>query len=206
MKKINLSPRAKKTLIATGSALVCVGAVALIVTFSSGAAPAAVQPEPASSAATSVDMVVGDISAAPAVGGQSDPGAFVPSNGASQTTELTEISKPTSAPPPPVVEGAASTASNGTVTPPTNSALTDHTKKPTYTSRPTVTASSTPSKPASSKAPTTSSTTPKNGDVKNGKTYVDGWGWVDGTGAGGQGTVVGGDIDWGTGSQVGIMN
>lgn len=211
MKKFNMTPRVKKTLIATGSALVCVGAVALIVTMNSGAAPTMVQPESSSSAVTSVDVSVGDINTVSAVGGQSDPGAFNPSSGASQTSQLTNISKPTSVPPPPVVEGAASTASDGTVTPPTNSALTDHTKKPTYTSKPTVTvdsapskASSAPSKSTSSKAPTSSkpsaSAAPSGG--KPGQKYVPGFGWQ--YPGSGEGTVVSGMHE--DGVKVGIMD
>jgi|GEM_PF-1376190 len=186
MKKINLSPRAKKILIATGSALVCVCAVALIVTMNSGAAPAAVQPELASSTTTSVDVSVGDIDVVSAVGGQSDAGAFVPSSGASQSAQLTTISKPSSAPPKPVVEGDASTASNGTKTQPTNSALTNKSTKPSYTSKPTA-----------SKKP--SSSTPSGG--KPGQKYVPGFGWQ--YPGSGEGTVV--SMHEG-GSQVGIMD
>ena len=78
---------------------------------------------------------------------------FVPSSGASQSVQLTKIEKPTSTPPKSVVQGDASTASNGTKTQPTNSALTDKNNKPSYTSKPTVPATSqptkNPSKPAS---------------------------------------------------------
>ena len=191
MKKLNITPRAKKTLIATGSALVCVGVVALIVTFNSGATSTPVQPEPASST-TSVDVSVGDISAASAVGGQSDAGAFIPSSGASQATELTEISKPSSTPPKPIVERDASTASNGTKTQPTNSALTNKNTKPSYTSNPTAPTSKPSSKPSSS--------TPSGG--KPGQIYVPGFGWQYPTG--GKGTTVAGDGD--INKQVGIMD
>ncbi len=192
MNKLNMTPRAKKTLIATGSALVCVCAVALIVTMNSGAAPAAVQPELASSTTTSVDVSVGDIDVVSAVGGQSDAGAFVPSSGASRSAQLTTISKPTSAPPKPVVEGDASTASNGTKTQPTNSALTNKNTKPSYTSKPTAPATKPSSKPSSSK--------PTGGAPGQIYDPVFGWHYP----SGGKGTVVSGMQE--DGVKVGIMD
>jgi len=193
MKKINLSSKAKKSIIITGSALFCVAVAAIALTLSTGGVSATEPSSIAASRSSSTSLVV---SIAPIIGDNSENDSqtpvFVPSSGASQSTQLTKIEKPTSAPPAPVVEGNTSTASNDKVTPPTNPALTDKSKKPSYTSKPTAT-----SKPA------TSNNT-KNGTVKDGKTYVDGFGWVDGTGAGGQGTTVEGD--WGGGSQVGIMD
>lgn len=182
MEKINLSTKAKKSLIAVGSGLICVGAVALIVTFSTGAKA----PDPvvaaSSSMVTSINVEVGDIQANS--DNNSQDTAFVPSSGVSQTTQLTKIEKPTSTPPKPAIQGDASTASNGTKTQPTNSALTNKNQKPSYTSKPTTSQSS--SKPSN------------NNQGQADPVFGNKWG------TGGQMTQVGGD--WGGGSQIGIMD
>jgi hypothetical protein len=49
-----------------------------------------------------------------------------------------------------------------------------------------------------------SSNNPKNGDKKDGKIYIDGFGWIDDEGGGGSGTEVDGDGD--INKQVGIMD
>lgn len=157
-----------------GTALVSIGAVALILINTTGAAGQAT--EPVSSAPTSTEVVsVPEIKVA-SQESSSEASAFVPSSGASAAASLTTISKPTSAPPKP--------------TPPASSALTDKTKKPSYSSKPVVSKKTT--------------TTPKNGEVRNGKTYVDGFGWIDGTPQSGETTVVSGMHEGG--EQVGIMD
>ena len=185
MKKINLSKRGKRSLIAVGSALVCVTVVTLVATLTMGA-KAPEQPVTAlsSSATTSTEVSVGDI--AVDSGSNSNDAAFVPSSGVNETTQLTKIEKPSSTPPKPVVKDDASTASNGKKTQPTNSALTNKNQKPTYTSKPTVTTS----KPSTSK-PTTN----------NGGTDPVFGNW---TSPSGKGTVVSGMHEGG--SQVGIMD
>ena len=70
-------------------------------------------------------------------------------------------------------------------TPPAGSALTNKAKKPSYSSKPTA------------QKPSSKATAPK------GKSYMPGFGYVDGNG-GGQMTKV--DGDWGGGSQIGDMS
>jgi hypothetical protein len=193
MKKINLSSKAKKSIIITGSALVCV-AVAAIALNMGGGVTAATEPQSTASSSSSTSAV---ISVSPIVPQASEAegqveSTFTPSSGSSKATELTKIEKPTSAPPAPVVEGDASTASDGKVTPPTNPALTDKSKKPSYTKKPTAKSKSTTSTPSNSKA----------SGGKPGQVYDPVFGWQYPTG--GKGTTVEGD--WGGGSQVGIMD
>jgi hypothetical protein len=180
MKKINLTSKAKKSIIITGSALVCVAVVAIALHM--GGVTAAAEPQSIASSSPSTSAV---ISVPPIIPQDSEAesqveSTFTPSSGSSKATELTKIEKPTSAPPAP-------SAASGTN-------LTDKTKKPSYTSKPTA------------KSKSTTSAKPKNGTVKDGKTYVDGFGWVDGTGAGGQGTTVGKPGDELTGNKVGVMD
>jgi len=159
-----------------GTALISIGAVALILINTTGAAGQAT--EPVSSAPTSTEVVsVPEIKVVSQESKSGSASAFVPSSGASAAASLTTISKPISTPSKP--------------TPPASSALTDKTKKPSYSSKPI----------ASKKA----TTTPKNGEVRNGKTWIDGFGWVEGTGiGGGEVTVVSGMHEGG--EQVGIMD
>ena len=147
-------------------------------------------------------------------------------------TELTSIpsSKP-SAPPPPVIEGAGGVDSNGNPIKATNPALLDKDNPPSYTSQPVIdggskpSSSSKPTRPGSSSSkpsgnssskpasnnnskPSSSSSKPKAsepnpGDIKDGKTYMPGFGWVEGTG-GAEGEVMKG-MQPGTGEQIGIM-
>ncbi|WP_457945445.1 DUF6550 family protein [Caproiciproducens sp. LBM24188] len=138
MKKIDISQKAKKRLIIAGSAVFCIGVAVAALTLTAGTPSKAVTTGPVSSSSTgsfvlSVDPIDEDSKAE----SESQAPAFNPVSGASQTTELTKIEKPTSAPPAPVIEGDSSKTSDGKETEPTNSALTDKTKKPTYTSKPT---------------------------------------------------------------------
>jgi hypothetical protein len=191
MKKLNITPKAKKVILFSAIAVVGIGAVTLISTVK---ATSATEPASTSSAGLVLDNTSSELSIPPiqpSSSAASKAPVFVPSSGASQSAQLTTISKPTSAPPKPVVEGDASTASNGKMTPPTNSALTDKNHKPSYTSKPTA-----PTKPSSKP----SSSTPSGG--KPGQIYVPGFGWQYPTG--GKGTVVSGMHEGG--SQVGIMD
>jgi len=192
MKKVNITPKAKKSLIITGAAVICIGITAFALSTYAGAQAADPQSEASSSASpTSLTISIAPIEDTSETGSQTP--TFVPSSGASQSAQLTTISKPTSAPPKPVVEGDASTTSNGTKTQPTNSALTNKNKKPSYTSKPTAPATKPSSKPSSSSKPS---------GGKPGQIYVPGFGWQYPTG--GKGTVVSGMHEGG--SQVGIMD
>ncbi len=191
---MTLSSKAKKSLLAVGSGVICIGTVLLIVSFSTAAtAPDANQTNSTDSTVTSVTIDVEEIQTASSVSTEEGNKVFDPSSGASQTTNLTKIEKAPSAPQKPVVKGDASTASNGKTAPPTNSALTDKTKKPTYTSKPTAMTS----KPSSS--------TPSGG--KPGQKYVPGFGWITAGNTPGEVTDAPNVGDgWGEGSQVGIMD
>jgi len=189
MKKINLSSKAKKSIIITGSAMVCV-AIAAIALHMGGGVAAAAEPQSIASSSLSTSAVV---SVAPITGDSEiesqASSTFTPSSGASKSTELTKIEKPTSAPPAPIVKGDASTTSNGKVTPPTNPALTDKSKKPSYSSKPTATS---PSKSANN--------TPTGG--KPGQVYDPVFGWQYPTG--GKGTTASDMYE--DGVKVGIMD
>lgn len=202
MKKINLNAISKRKLIAGGSVLVGITLVITGLAFNTAAkVPESNSVESSSSVApTSTEVFVDDIKAIDSTSSTEE--IFTPSSGVSQSSELTQIKKPTSNPPKPVVQGDASTASNGKKTQPTNSALTNKNQKPSYASKPTATTS----KPSTGGKTTSSpsSSTPKAGDSHDGKSYVPGFGWVDGTGAGGQGTVVSGMKE--DGNKVGIMD
>ena len=178
MKKFD--SKIKRYLTVGGTALICVGAAALVLTFGTGAG-AANQATVSSVESTSTEVSVPEIIV---ISQESSSGAsaFVPSSGASAAASLTTILKPTSAPPEP--------------TPPASSTLTDKNKKPSYSSKPTVAKKTTPAK---------ASGTPKNGEVRNGKTWIDGFGWVEGTGKGGGTTTVVSGMHEG-GEQVGIMD
>jgi len=174
MKKINFSSKAKKSLIITGSALICVGAIAAALSMNGGVAAAEAQPAAASSSpSTSVAVSVAPI----IVEDESQASStFVPSSGASQSTELTIISKPTSAPPTPSVASGTN--------------ITNKSSKPSYSSKPAA--------KSNSKA-----ATKKTSSAPKGKSYMPGFGFVDGTG-GGKGTTVDGDGD--INKQVGTMD
>lgn len=133
MKK--LDTRLKRYLTIGGSTLICVGAVALILTNGAGAA-AGQAAEPLSSAPTSTEVSVPEIKVI-SQESSSEASAFVPSSGASAAASLTTISKPTSAPPEP--------------TPPASAALTDKNKKPSYSSKPVVSKKSASRKPSGGK-------------------------------------------------------
>ena len=172
-----MSPKTRRYLTLAVTAFVSVGAAALIIMNRVGVeAGQAAQNASSTQVSSEEEVSVPPIIVASQESKSGSASAFVPSSGASAAAPLTTISKPTSAPPNPTL--------------PASSVLKDKNKKPNYSS-----------KPVASKKTTA---TPKNGEVRNGKTYVDGFGWVDGTPQSGETTVVKGD--WGEGSEVGIMD
>lgn len=175
-----------------------------------------------STTSSSVSLTIGEINSAGVAGGATGSAAAASGVAGAEdknTTALTSIApKSSSMPPAPVIDGAGSETSSG-YTKATNPALTNPDKQPSYKETPVIdngkkttsssssgsksnsssSSKSSSSKPSSNKS---SSSTPKAGDTKDGKTYMPGFGWVDGTG-GGEGTVASGD--WGGGEQIGIM-
>lgn len=194
MKKLNLSPKTKKIMAAAGSALVCVGVLALVLTYSTGASQNPAEQDTSSDTSTAVSMMITGIESQATINDASDGAAFVPSSGASQSAPLTTPSKPTSMPPKPTVEGDSKDGKQ-----PTNSTLTDKNKKPTYTTPPkATTSSSSKSKSSSSKSAGGSSTSINH----DGEFYDPVFGWTKATG--GKGTVVDGPGD--INKQVGTMD
>lgn len=125
MKKIPY--KAKKVAMFSGLALICIGALSLVLVH----ADAGEEPESTSSE-SSAEIVLGtpnEISVPPINAKSGTSSAFVPSSGAKASEPLTTVSKPMSTPPKP--------------TPPASSTLTDKSKKPTYSSKPTASKSST---------------------------------------------------------------
>jgi len=203
-------------------------AIAAVVVFAGVATTFAVQAggkddvlTPAeSTTSSSVSLTIGEINSAGVAGGTagstSGGGSGAAGAGDKNTTELTSIApKSSSMPPAPVIDGAGSETSSG-YTKATNPALTNPDKQPSYKETPVIDngkkttssssssskgSSNNSSKPSSSKP---SSSTPKAGDTKDGKSYVPGFGWVDGTGAGAEGEIMEG-MQPGTGSQIGVM-
>lgn len=192
---MKLSIRAKNGLLITGTALVCVGAIIAVLNMSSSAAATEPVSAASSSPSTSAEISVPPIEIQTVVVESGTSSVFVPESGASQTTELTEIQKPTSAPPAPSV--------------PSGTDLTDKSKKPSYTSSASSSAPANSTKQKTSSS-TKSSGTPKMGDKRtsNGQkqVYIDGFGWVEDGGGGGKGTTVGNPGDELTGNKVGIMD
>ena len=206
MKKINLSHKAKKGLIVSGTAVISIGIITVIALTMTGGTPADTAPE--SSEVSSEPIIsIAPIEEDSSTKTQSTAPTFNPENGESRTTELTQIEKPTSQPPAPKIEGDSSKTSDGKETPPTNPALTDKKHKPSYT-KPPVAPGSKPkpaTKPAEKKPSKPANNTPKNGEVRNGKMYDPDFGWVEIGGANEQ-TVVGNPGDELTGNKVGIMD
>lgn len=198
MKKLNLSPKAKKIMAAAGSALVCVGVLALVLTYSTGASQNPAEQDTSSDTSTAVSVTITGIESQAPINDASDGAAFVPSSGASQSTALTTPSKPTTTPPKPTVDGDSKNGQQ-----PTNPALTDKTKQPTYTTKPKATTSSS-TKSSSSKSPSSKSSGGSSSSSSNhaGQIYVPGFGWQ--TPGSGKGTVVDGTGD--INKQVGTMD
>lgn len=201
----------KKYVIAIAAVVVFAGVATAFAVQAGSKEDALIQAESATS--SSVSLTIGDINSAGVAGGATGSTASGSPSNDKNTTALTSIvPKSSSMPSAPTVDGAGRETSSG-YTKATNPALTDPSKQPSYKETPVIdngkkssssskssSSKSSTSKPSSSKS---SPSTPKAGDVKDGKTYMPGFGWVEGTGAGGQGEVVSGD--WGGGEQVGIM-
>ena len=200
MKKINLSHKAKKGLIVSGTAVISIGIITVIALTMTGGTPADTAPE--SSEVSSEPIIsIAPIEEDSSTKTQSTAPTFNPENGESRTTELTQIEKPTSQPPAPKIEGDSSKTSDGKETPPTNPALTDKKHKPSYTKPPVAPGSK--SKPSTNKP--TKPKENKHSGGKQGQVYVEGFGWIDDIGEGEQ-TVVGNPGDELTGNKVGIMD
>ncbi|HEX3029028.1 MAG TPA: hypothetical protein VHT34_06960 [Clostridia bacterium] len=146
---MKLSIRGKNTLIVTGAALICVGALAAALNISSNAAVAEPASSASSSPSTAVSVYVPPIEEQKFEAESGTSSAFVPSSGVSQAAELTEIQKPVSAPPAPSVASGTD--------------LTDQSKKPSYSSSSASakSSSSTPKKASSSTTKKPSSPTTK---------------------------------------------
>jgi hypothetical protein len=180
MKKITFSHNTKRIAMFAGLAVVCVAVLSLVYPRVDAAQPASAD----SSSSSSEIMVEPPQSiTVPPISSEADKtgtgSAFVPSSGATASKPLTVESKPSSKPPKPTL--------------PASSALTNKAKKPSY---------SAPPKAASS---TEKSSTSQVTSVPKGKSYMPGFGIVDGTG-GGQGSTVGKPGDQLTGNKVGIMD
>ena len=199
MKKINLSHKAKKGLIVSGTAVISIGIITVIALTMTGGTPADTAPE--SSEVSSEPIIsIAPIEEDSSTKTQSTAPTFNPENGESRTTELTQIEKPTSQPPAPKIEGDSS-KTNGKETPPTNPALTDKKHKPSYTKPPVAPGSK--SKPSTNKPTKPKENKPSGG--KQGQVYVEGFGWIDDIGEGEE-TTVGNPGDELTGNKVGIMD
>lgn len=182
MKK--LSPKVKKVAVLTGLGIICVGCLSLVMIHANAG-----ENQESVSSESSAELVLGTpnpISVPPISSEATGTGsAFIPSSGATASEPLTDVSKPTSTPPKP--------------TPPASSDLTNKSSKPSYSSKPTA-----------SKSSTQKSSKNKMGDTRvvNGQkqVYVDGFGWIENQGDGGQGTTVGSSGDQLTGNKVGTMD
>lgn len=204
MKKITLTKKAKTISIVSGCAVICIAVLTLLLTNNDAASQANAEAASdvsmtiVSPASVSVESISPDSSAE---GTSGTGGTWDPATQKDASSPLTTISKPSSTPSKPVVEGDSVNGQQ-----PTNSALTDKTKKPTYTTKPTASASSSSTKKSSSSSTGTSSKS-SGGSTSSGshagQVYVDGFGWVT-PGPKGHGTTVSGD--WGGGSQIGIMD
>ncbi len=186
---MKLSPKAKKVVILTG--IVCVGiASVVVVNLNSGAAADKNTGSKNSSAtiALSSGVMPGSISGDSAALNSSKT-TFNPETESSRSEPLTSNSKYASQPPKPTVKGDSKNGSQ-----PTNSALTDKNKKPAYKTTPRVSAKKSSSKSSTSTKKSTGGST-KGNSVLNNAIKEQG---------GNQETTV--DGDWGTGSQVGIMD
>lgn len=198
----------KKYMIAI-AAVVAFASIATAFALQVGGKDAPVTPVE-SIASSSVSFTIGEINSAGTI--STPPTSSANSNSVSSssnegdknttTTELTSIiPKPSSTPPPPAVDGAGSETSSGGYIKATNPALTNPDKQPSYKEKPVIN-NGKKKTPSSSSSTKPSSSEPKPGDTKDGKTYMPGFGWVDGTG-GAEGKATSGA--WGGDEQIGIM-
>ncbi len=199
MENSKVSKKAKKGILAAGISLVCIGIISVVIVNTNQKAEANNDKAADNSSATIVmpsDITPNPISSQGSVNSNLGEKAFDPATESSRSEALTTYSKTSSTPSKPVIEGDSKNGSQ-----PTNSALTDKNKKPSYTTTPKAsTGSSTAAKQASSKS---SGTSGKKSTSSTGSNYDPIFGNKRGT-AHGEQTVVEGD--WGEGEQVGIMD
>ena len=194
-----VSKKAKKGIIVTGIAVVCVGIASTVILNINSKVKGNGDKEVKDSSATIVlssDVTPNSISDN---GVNYDLGkkAFNPETESSRSEPLTVCSKPSSTPPKLVIEGDSKDGKQ-----PTNPALTDKSKKPTYKTAPKApTKSGTATKKPSGKSDTASNK-PTSGST--GGNYDPVFGNKRGTGAGGQGTTASDMYEDGT--KVGIMD
>ena len=175
MKSIHISKKAKKGIVVTSIAVLCVGG---IIFAEKQQLNASGMTEDLSSQDTEIVLGTPNSISVPSISSESGTSsAFVPSSGAKASEPLTSVSKPTSTPSKP--------------TSPASSKLTNKNKKPVYSTKPKAS--------TSSKKSTTSKVT----KAPKGKSYMPGFGYVDGTGGGE--TIVGSDVGGDINKQVGIM-
>lgn len=182
--------KSKKAFLLAGVCLICGGVLVAVLSNSTHAKveTSGISTEASSKAddvSVSPILVVDEDRSGTSPANGTGSAAFDPAKEESRSEPLTVISKPTSQPPKPVVEGDSKDGKQ-----PTNSALTDKTKKPTYTSKPTVTSKPKPSSSSKSGG----STGTAGGDPIFGNSH----------GTGGEMTKIDGDGD--INKQVGIMD
>lgn len=178
----NTKAKAKKNLVIAGTSLVC--AALVCVTVSRFAAEQNAPPDRTYAETEPAEIVTTVVTTSPPDIKEPEITMTVKSEKAAETTAVSkpefpaetkpmtevdrsfeEITKPATEPPPPAVEDEA--------------ALTDPAAHPEYEPpQTTVTA-----------APEPKNDTPKHGDTKDGKIYINGFGWVEDEGGGGTGYV-----------------
>lgn len=185
---IKLLEKAKKRMMIGGLGALCLVLAIILTVLFSGDGPS--QDAVATTSGDSSGISVGGISpssklevSVPPV--SSSPDASASSGSALDVTKerhietgQTESSSPASEPKKPTVSDS--------------SALTNSSKKPTYSKKQT--------------HPSQSASQPKAGDKKDGKVYVDGFGWIKDEGGGAVGETVGNEGDTLTGNKVGQMD
>lgn len=210
MNKISLSPKARKIVLFSGMAVACV-CILSVVLFKANAGTNSIATSASSSDAKLVLSSSGAVSVNPitevdsAASSTGDGGTFNPQTEKNVSQPLTTVSKPSSAPPKPTVQGDSKNGAQ-----PTNSALTNKNKKPTYTTKPQAQSTSSTSSKNSSTSSTSNGTSSKSsggstvssGGSHAGEFYDPVFGWTKSTG--GTGTKVSGDGD--INKQVGTMD
>lgn len=202
MKKITLTKKAKTVAIISGCALICVAVLTLVLTNNSAASQVSAEAtsDVSMKIVSPVSVSIESISPDSNTGSANEGASWNPATQKDASSPLTTISKPTSTPPKPTVQGDSKNGQQ-----PTNPALTDKTKKPTYTTTPKAPSSSgstSKSSSSGSKSSSKSSGGSTSSGSHAGEFYVPGFGWVKATG--GKGSTVSGD--WGGGSQIGTFD
>lgn len=202
MKKLNLTPKAKKVSMITGAAVICLGVLSVVLfQKNTGSQIATASAGSSSVSAASETVAVNPITAGSSTVGSNanansngGTGTFDPERQTRASAPLTTISKPASAASKPVVQGESKNGSQ-----PTNPVLTNKSKRPTYTTTPKA-----PTTSATTKIPSKSSGGSTGGGSHTGESYDPVFGWTKSTG--GQGTTVGNPGDQLTGDKVGSMD